>query len=140
MVAVIDPEFNPPVKSKPRNTRMPSIRRIGQLASVVLLGGLAILPAQNASGRWRKQSKLPPRVLLTPNGYQPWMSQRIASDHFVRSAPAGIDERFLVTAPAGIDEGMIVNPYPAVGSRPVLVAPVPYPDLVPVPVQPAPSR
>jgi hypothetical protein len=147
MDLVTDPEFNPRFKSKPRKTGMPSLRVVGRIASVVLLGGLAIIPTQNVRGRWRNAPKLQRIAITNPNGYQVlpqvWTNPRIApgsADHFVRSAPEGIDQRFLVSAPTGIDEGIVVNVNQAPGSRTIIVTPPAYPYVAPVPAPPSPSR
>lgn len=114
MDAVFDPEFHPPAKSKPRKTWTPSARALGRLASWIVLGGLAILPAQHAAGRRRNPSKLQRPVLLRPSGNQIlpqiWINPRTApaADPFARPAPQGIDERFLVSAPTVIDENMVI--------------------------------
>ena len=148
MDAVYDPEFHAPVKSKSRNTWIPSLRALGRFACVVALGGLAIIPAQNAPGRWRNLSRVSRGAYLNPNGTLPppqaRMGPRIAaSNHFVRPAPVGIDERFLVPAPTGIDERMIYpNQVPPSGRWPV--APLPNapvsPYVVPVPMPQVPPR
>jgi hypothetical protein len=147
MDPVFDPEFRPQVKSKRRNFWMHSQWTLGRFASVIVLGGLAILSAQNTPGRLRNPQSNPGGLSFTPNGYQvvPQATARLrfaaGGDHFVRSAPAGIDERFVIPAPVEIDQKMIIHSDQRVriwSGDPPANPPV-YPYVVPIPTQPLPA-